>query len=140
MILATYWNDSDQRLDIGFAADNELTRLRSAIAISLFTDARVPDADVPDGELNRGWWGDYDQAESLGSRLWLLRRAKITNDTVNSAREIIRDATRWLVGDRLLSITVNVERQGLDRLVYQLDCQLPDGTWEPILMEQTYDV
>lgn len=141
MILAIDWDASNNRLDITFATDSELTRLRSAIVISLFTDARVPDAEVPDGEQNRGWWGDYDQTQSMGSRLWLLARAKITADTINAARDYVRDATQWLVdAGRLLAITVTVERLDRERLAYQLDCQLPSGTWEKIVMEQSYDV
>lgn len=60
--------------------------LATAVTVALLTDRRAePDDQLPDerSDDRRGWWGDLD-AETLfggwpiGSRLWLLSRAKIT--------------------------------------------------------------
>ena len=141
MINALLWNSELQCFDYLQAPDNDLTRLKSAIAISLFTDARVPDSELPAGMENQGWWGDYDMTDSIGSRLWLLKRSKITSAVINSARDYINQALKWLVTDgKLLAIDLTVERQGIDWLVYQINCQLPDGSWEKIVLEQEYGV
>lgn len=59
--------------------------LRSAVIIALCTDAEASSSDIlpdPNSTDLRGWWGDY-QADVIwggwpvGSKLWLLTRAKI---------------------------------------------------------------
>ena len=78
--------------------------LVTAIYISLFTDrtARADD-EIPDGTTNRrGWWGDVDQKYQLGSRLWLLSRAKQTNETLLRARDYINEALKWMVDDGIV--------------------------------------
>lgn len=65
---------------------DETQELATAVIIALATDARAHDDDILPGlddTDRRGWWGDCDAAEiwngwPIGSRLWLLRRAKIT--------------------------------------------------------------
>lgn len=80
--------------------------LRTAIALSLFTDARANDGDViPDGTTDRrGWWGDVappanaptDAPWRSGSRLWLLSREKQTAETARRAEDYCREALDWL--------------------------------------------
>lgn len=142
-ILAIIWDSEAQRFDTAPRPSTQLTKLTTAIAISLFTDASVNDDELPDGEENRGYWGDMHlpSGQSLGSKLWLLNRAKITTETINKARNYITEAVQWMIdGGDLLAIEITVERQGFDRLAYQLNCQLTNGTWEKITMEQTYAV
>jgi phage gp46-like protein len=59
--------------------------LETAIIISLFSDRMAqPDDVIPDGSNDpRGWWAD--DTVPIGSRLWLLRRAKQTKDTLQKA-------------------------------------------------------
>ena len=67
-----------------------------------------------------GWWGDtYPETSNdrIGSRLWLLHRAKLTRQTVLRAQEYAEEALQWLVDDGVADgFTVQSERQGLDRL------------------------
>lgn len=91
-----------------------------AVVISLFTWRRAePDDDLPSNE-RMGWWGDaYPSTanDRIGSRLWLLSRAKLTNETLASAKEYAREALQWLVDDGVaVRVDVEVARQGLDRL------------------------
>lgn len=71
--------------------------LRSAVIVSLFTDRRAEiDDEIPDGSGDRrGWWAD----PTLGSRLWLLARAKQTPDTLARARAYAIEALQWLIDD-----------------------------------------
>ena len=92
--------------------------LQTAVYISLFTD-RVANADdvIPDGTQDpRGWWGDGGQDVMIGSRLWLLRRAKQTIETLNLAKDYITEALKWLIDDGVVGkfdITVEWTSAGL---------------------------
>ncbi|WP_296201454.1 phage GP46 family protein [uncultured Hyphomicrobium sp.] len=72
--------------------------LHTAILIQLFTDARARDNDPTLDPLDpdrRGWWGDSiapadeQQDYPLGSRLWLLRRALLNEETAQIANEMV---------------------------------------------------
>jgi phage gp46-like protein len=94
--------------------------LPRAVLISLFTWRRAnPDDDLP-GKDKFGWWGDtYPEIvnDRIGSRLWLLSRAKLTRQTVLKAKEYAEEALQWLIDDGVADgVTVEAERQGLDRL------------------------
>lgn len=73
--------------------------LVSAVLVSLFTDAAAQDGDViPDGSTDRrGWWGASWLGTPVGSRLWLLTRAKQTEHTRLAAQDYALEALQWLV-------------------------------------------
>jgi phage gp46-like protein len=74
--------------------------LKSAVLVSLFTDARCEKTEIPNGETSlRGYFGDAIFNESTGSKLWLLNRAKYSNDTLLKAKEYAKSALDWLVTD-----------------------------------------
>ena len=78
--------------------------LVTAVTLSLFTDRLAAPGDpLPPGvEDRRGWWGDSfaDVAGDLiGSRLWLLARAKSTDGLLLTARGYILEALHWLIED-----------------------------------------
>lgn len=104
--LALRWRGGGAEL---FLEGNDLARddgLETAILISLFTDRRTDDpATVPTGDSDlRGWWGDavpVVEGDLIGSRLWLLARAKQTTTTLRRAEEYAREALDWLIQDRV---------------------------------------
>ncbi len=81
------------------------TDLETAILISLFTDRVAnPDDVIPDGSSDpRGWWGDLDEDYAIGSRLWLLSRAKQTPETLAHAQDYISEALQWLIDDDVVA-------------------------------------
>jgi phage gp46-like protein len=85
----------------GLATGNDLP---SAVLLSLFTDrVAAPDDVIPDGTTDpRGWWGD-DPAYPVGSRLWLLSRAKQTDETLVRAQGYIAEALQWLIDDGVVA-------------------------------------
>lgn len=105
-----------------------------AVVISLFTWRRAnPDDELP-GDLRMGWWGDSFPSvpnDRIGSRLWLLSRAKLTAETVIRAREYAEEALRWLVEDGIAArVEVEAERQGIYTLalacrIYKSDGNVP---------------
>lgn len=111
-------------LDAGQLATDD--GMRTAILISLFSDARAPDdAELPEqGGDRRGWWGDAyavgamldagtaRDPNRIGSLLWLLSRAKATGTNLQLARQYCAAALAWLVRDGVAaSIEVEVEAQ-----------------------------
>jgi phage gp46-like protein len=72
--------------------------LATAIMVALGTDALAGDDDVlpdPDSTDRAGWWGDLD-AEAIwdgwpiGSKLWLLKRAKIDSIASRDGATVVR--------------------------------------------------
>lgn len=97
------------------AGDLDRTTLRDLVMISLFTWRRAEDGDdVPDGASRRGWWGD----DTLGSRLWLLGRRKITAETLSDARAYAEEGLAWLVEEGIAeSVDVSVVRAGVEAVI-----------------------
>lgn len=108
-----------RELSLGLDSAEPLVR---AVIISLFTWRRAnPDDDLP-GDLRMGWWGDSFPSvpnDRIGSRLWLLARAKFSkrNPPVERAREYAEEALAWLVEDGVVArVEVEAARIGLDAL------------------------
>ncbi|PXX49365.1 phage head spike fiber domain-containing protein [Aquitalea magnusonii] len=78
--------------------------IQTALLISLFTDRLAgTDDKIPDGTGDpRGWCCD-DPSSPIGSRLWLLQRAKQTTETANRARDYIVEALQWLIDDGVVA-------------------------------------
>jgi len=95
--------------------------LRTAVLISLFTDELArPDDALPDGtDDRRGWWGDTpvegESPDPIGSRLWLLARAKRTEETRRRAETYAQDALTWLVADGVAAAVAVAASWGGDR-------------------------
>lgn len=115
--------------------------LRSAVLISLFTDRTANQDDViPDGTGDpRGWWGDVDQTHPIGSRLWLLNRAKQTTETLNSARDYIAEALQWLIDDGVIGrFDIFVEWTSPGLLGARLVAHRPNGTQSAMQFSWTW--
>lgn len=113
--------------------------------VSVGSDRRArPDDELPSGvtELNaptsfverRGWAGDALDArgERIGSRLWLLDRAKQNELTQILATEWAKEAMAWVERDTGTAATIAAEwaRRGVLALQVQVDgrtYRLPAG-------------
>lgn len=101
--ISTFWQPNLSRGDwemngTQLAAGNDLD---TALIISLFTDREANADDViPDGSTDRrGWWGDMGQKYKIGSRLWLIERAKLTADLGPRAVGYVNEALQWMIDD-----------------------------------------
>lgn len=107
-----------------------LDPLTRAVVISLFTWRRAEPDDNAENPM--GWWGDTwptVQNDRIGSRLYLLRRSKLTNQTPIKAREYIRQALQWLTDDEVAArIEIDVQRTGIDVLSAGVTIWQRDGT------------
>ena len=71
----------------------------------------VPDYTAPSTFIaRRGWCGDFLDAlgRLTGSRFWLLRRAKATEETRRSAEVYFAEALIWLETERNLAVQITV--------------------------------
>lgn len=101
----------------------ETDGLETAIRLSLFTDRRALEGDeLPEGigafgEDLRGYWADpYLSSGPMGSRLWTLKRSKLTRETRQRAVDFCLEALDWMVSLGIVSefdIETEVASQGV---------------------------
>jgi len=107
--------------------------LATAVIVALGTNALASDTEIlpdPDSSDRQGWWGDTDAPNiwpgswPVGSKLWLLRRAKINppnakeGATLQRVIDYCRQALQPLVDNRICStFTVTAERTGLEAIM-----------------------
>lgn len=97
--------------------------LQTAVLISLFSDRVANDDDVIPDNTNdpRGWCGDQFSDVPIGSRLWFLRRAKRTQQTLQDAQGYALEALQWLLTDGIVAaVDVYCQWQALSFLAMQV--------------------
>lgn len=107
--------------------------IRTAVIISLFTDKRVLSDEVTEQDPDqRGWWGDMfpdEDQDQIGSRLWLLQRAKQTPETLSRAKEFAEESLQWMIDDGVASsITVVTEYIERGWIQISVNIQRPRST------------
>lgn len=103
--------------------------LETAILISLFTDRLARADDVIDGDDRRGWWGDTGSEYPIGSRLWLLRREKLTTKVALKAEDYANEALTWLLDDGVVTaISTHAQIMYPNRLNLIISYQQPAQT------------
>ena len=115
-----------------------------AVVISLFTWRRAATDDPVDDDERFGWWGDSYPSiadDRIGSRLWLLRRVKLTADTQRDAEFYAREALQWLLDDQqVLEVDVLSERADSHRLNLRVILTVPSGAPLQINSSQLWQV
>ncbi len=113
-----------------FAEDGGLVE---AILFSLFLNRRAnPDDELPAGDDDRqGYWGDtfsiFD-GDLTGSRLWLLRRSALTNETLTRAKEYALESLEHFKEDGVANeIRVETEIRGLEELAIGVEMDQQEG-------------
>ncbi|WP_339521846.1 phage GP46 family protein [Pseudomonas sp. EL_65y_Pfl2_R96] len=105
--------------------------LTRAVLISLFTWRRAATDDPVDDDELFGWWGDSYPAiadDRIGSRLWLLRRVKLTDATQRDAEFYATEALRWLLDDGdVIDIEISSEKRDINRLNLNVTLTVPGG-------------
>jgi phage gp46-like protein len=120
---------------LGDGTLDDTEALATAVIVALGTDRLAAiDDELPDPDSTdrRGWWGDLDAQEiwsgwEIGSRLWLMQRAKITGSNAAVGSTLVRVKHYILVAIQPFlslrigtSMDVQVERfdtQRIDALV-----------------------
>jgi phage gp46-like protein len=104
--------------------------LESAVLISAFTDRIAGQDDkIPDGTADpRGWCCD-EPGRPIGSRLWLLQRAKQIPETANRARDYLTESLQWLIDDGVVvKFDVRVQWIGSGKLGAWIVAHRVDGS------------
>lgn len=123
----------DNCFDLSIENDDLLADngLETAVAISVFTDRRVSDEELPDLETKkRGWWGDMFpeiDLDRIGSRLWTLDRSKTTVETLNRMNELCKESLNWMLEDGIAGeIAVNSEYNDNKQMITTIEISRPD--------------
>lgn len=117
-----------------------LDLLTRAVVISLFSWRRAESDDRTTDPY--GWWGDtwpIVQNDRIGSRLYLLKRRKLTNNTPQDAREYMQQALAWMTEDGVAArVDVTAERTGIDTLAAGITIYQRDGTIHNITFDDIW--
>ncbi len=109
--------------------------LSTAVRLSLLAERRAETDDPHDGD-RRGWWADAwppVEGDRVGSRLWLLARAKRTPATLQSALHYAEQALAWLVEDGHASgVEVSASWSAQGHLTLHVLITLPNGSSFPV--------
>lgn len=132
--IATIWNGTHGDWLLAGPALASGNDLATAVLISLFTDREATtDDQIPDGSADpRGWWAQ-DSTVPIGSRLWLIFRAKRTQTTLAAAKNYAEQALQWLVDDGVCAtFDVYVEWQERSTLALRVTISKSDGTQQTL--------
>ena len=110
---------------------DETEEFATSVRVALGTDALADPLEIlpdPDSTDRRGWWGDFEAEPiwdgwPIGTRNWLLTRAKITESqssegaTVERARIYTARAIQPFVDRRAATtMAIDAQRVGLERI------------------------
>lgn len=119
-----------------FLTGNEL---RTAVVLSLFSDARAQETDGYEPLEQRGWWGNafpLVPGDEFGSRLWQCRRMKATRANVEKARRWAAEALKWMLEDGLateLAVEAEHQRPGTIAMAVRIRRPASQGhQWEAV--------
>jgi phage gp46-like protein len=135
--VAFLWNDTGTAADwqlLGAGMLASAPPIQTAVLVSLFTDNRAKPDDRLVGDTDRrGWWGGQIDDQPIGSRLWLLRRAKRLPETLKLAQDYIREALAWLIEDGLAArVDVTASWLGASRINAIITLHRANGTNETV--------
>ena len=139
MDIALHWDIPTSRGDIAFSYGDVVTGndLATSVLASLFSDrlAGTDDALPDNSGDRRGWWGDTADAPVplIGSRLWLLDRAKQTQAVLQAAQDYERESLQWLIDQ---GIAAKVEHCTAERFPPGLSQDQPVGHPHPRLARE----
>lgn len=114
--------------------------LTRAVIVSLFTWRRAETDD--DTDRANGWWGDtFPTVENdrIGSRIWLVSRAKLTNATASKVKDYARQALSWMEEDGVAArVDVSATRTDLESLQLSVSVWQKDGSKHAIIFDDIW--
>ncbi|MGD8499277.1 MAG: phage GP46 family protein, partial [Phycisphaerales bacterium] len=108
--------DDEGVFDIALDENGDLLAdygFETTLRLSAFGRRRATEGEVPEPRYRGGWIGnllsDIPGFEE-GSKLWLLKQARLTTETANAAKSYLEEALEWLVEDGLArSVEISTE-------------------------------
>lgn len=74
----------------------------TALLMSLLCERRASSDEVVDSRLRRGWVGNEDQDNPIGSKVWLADQARRTSDTLNDLKTYAEGGLEWFLSEGLV--------------------------------------
>lgn len=127
---------SDGRFDIAIENGDIANEdgFDTAIYVSLFTDARAPEAKVFQPENRRGWLGNLVspvEGRELGGLRWLTEQRRLTQSTLNEVVSYDQQALDWFVEDEIAkNIAVSGEIIPQSGIALTINITATDGKTE----------
>ncbi len=115
-------------------ADGDLAgdeSLETAVIISLMSDKRINESELPPGTLDKkGWWGDSFpdvEGDQIGSTMWLSERiGKNTVETLAQLETAAVSSLNWMIEDGVaVSVTASAEFDTANSTVISIVIQRP---------------
>jgi phage gp46-like protein len=98
---AGYWD-----IEIDDSGDIRTTEgLESAIYMSVLCEKRADESEIQKPEYRRGdWSNELNEVEGyeVGSKFWLLEKARNTQEAINKGLQYIKDGLEWMIEDGLI--------------------------------------
>lgn len=98
--------------DVGIAADGDFSTIEgldTAITMSIYCERRADESEVPESTNRRGWWGNQFADKfgfEIGSKLWLYRQTRLTQETIEALRDAAIRGLDWLIDN---DIAINID-------------------------------
>ena len=84
--------------------------VKTAVTISVLSDARASAFFVSDPLKRRGWIGDLNAVYPIGSLIWIYTaQGRISNEIVNNIRSQVSSSLSWVPAEYNGSLDVSVE-------------------------------
>ena len=102
--------------DVGYTSYGDIQTVdgfETAIMMSVICERRATADQVPLAQNRRGWIGDTDQTDPIGSYVWLYDQSKRNSDTLNGIKTAAADGLAWLP-DAKTEVSANFIRDGVE--------------------------
>ena len=135
----------DIKFYYSYAGDNLLSEplqdatsnndLENAFLISIMTDAKATTDEVAGQEDSlglRGFWGDSLLGYSTGSKLWLLKNQKLTEQTLSRLESYTKDALKWMLTEKLLT-SLDVVATRIQKHIFKVETTAVEASTKRVI-------
>lgn len=124
------------KFDISFAENGDFSLTSgfdTAIAMSIFCERRALPNEVPVSSRRRGFWGNVAsllEGFEIGSKIWLVRQERLTEETINKIKDYLNQGLAWFVSEGW-AVDVSTSVVAIDGIVrIDVTIERPNGQVE----------
>lgn len=128
--------DEFGKFDISFSENGDFALTKgfdTAINMSIYCERRATAAEVPVAPMRRGWWGNVASLTAnfeIGSKLWLVRQERLTQEVINKIKDYINLGLDWLIIQEY-AVEINVDAAVINQeLIVEVSIKRPNGQVE----------
>lgn len=106
--------------------------LETAVLISLFTDMRVAESELPPGTVDKkGWWADEFSdvpGDKIGSKIWVSSREGTGALAIQSIQTRAKQSLDWMIEDGVAeTVSVIATRNGSNGVNLEVSILKPNN-------------